>query len=117
MTNRELGRYGENVTCQYLEEKGYGIIGRNFKCQTGEIDIIAKEKEEIVFVEVKTRCSRKYGEPREAVDKIKRKHIKKAAEFYVCKNQLENQCIRFDVIEVYWNKNQYSINHIKNTLW
>ena len=83
MTNLELGKKGEIEAQKYLRKLEYDILARNFKCSYGEIDIIAKEKEEIVFIEVKTRCSQKYGEPREAVNQIKKKHIKKASAYYI----------------------------------
>ena len=117
MTNTELGKKGEQVASKYLQKLDYFIITRNFKCSHGEIDIIATDKNELVFIEVKTRGSKKYGEAREAVDKYKKKHIKKAAMYYIYKYRLENRFIRFDVIEIYVKNNQFYIKHIKNTLW
>lgn len=117
MTNTELGKKGETVAAKFLEKQGYTIITKNFKCSYGEIDIIATDKNEIIFVEVKTRCSQKYGEAREAVDMTKKKHIKKAAMHYIYKHRLENEFIRFDVMEVYLKKDKFFINHVKNTLW
>ena len=76
MNKKEIGNNGENKAQEYLERIGYFIVGRNFKCKFGEIDIIAIDKNELVFVEVKTRGSKKYGEAREAVNKYKKKHIK-----------------------------------------
>ena len=117
MNRKELGGVGEKEVCKFLEKKGYFVISKNFSCKFGEIDIIATDKNELVFIEVKTRCSKKYGEARDAVNTYKKKHIKKAATFYISKNRLENKFIRFDVIEVYLRKNGFFINHIKNTLW
>lgn len=117
MTNTELGQKGEREACKYLEKLEYFIIAKNFKCSYGEIDIIATDKNELVFVEVKTRCSIKYGEAREAVNQVKKKHIKKAATFYLYKNGLENQFVRFDVIEIYVKNDKFTIKHLKNTLW
>lgn len=117
MTKLELGQKGEEEVCKYLDKIGYFIVAKNFKCSYGEIDIIATDKNEIVFIEVKTRGSRKFGEAREAVNKYKKKHIKKAATFFIYKNKLENKFIRFDVVEVYFKEEKYFINHIKNTLW
>lgn len=117
MTKTELGKKGEIEACQYLGKLGYFVMARNFKCSYGEIDIIAIDKDELVFVEVKTRCSKKYGEARDAVDKYKKKHIKKAATFYIHKNKLENNFIRFDVIEVYLRDEKFNIKHVKNTMW
>lgn len=117
MTNIELGRKGEVEAYKYLDRLEYFIIARNFKCRYGEIDIIAIDKNELIFIEVKTRCSKKYGEAREAVNQIKKKHIKKAATYYIHKNGLENRFIRFDVIEIYFKNEKFYINHIKNILW
>lgn len=112
----EVGKIGENISTKYLEQIGYEILQRNFECKQGEIDIIAKDKEEIVFVEVKTRANMLYGKPKEAVDTIKQKHIYKSAEFYIYIKHLENLPVRIDVIEVYKKKEKYILNHIKNAI-
>lgn len=112
----EVGRIGENIGAKYLEQIGYKILQRNFECKQGEIDIIAKDKDEIVFVEVKTRANMLYGKPKEAVDTIKKKHIYKSAEFYIYIKHLENLPVRIDVIEVYKKKEKYILNHIKNAI-
>ncbi len=111
----ELGKTGEEIGTQYLINNGYKLIIRNFRCRQGEIDIIAKDKDEIVFIEVKTRRNTNYGCPIDAVDKRKQKHILNASKFYIYKNKLEKRKIRFDVIEVY-KKDKFYINHIKNIL-
>lgn len=112
----ETGKIGEDLVVKYLELNGCTIIERNFECRQGEIDIIAKDKEEIVFIEVKTRTNENYGKPKEAVDETKKKHIYKSSEFYVYLNHLENEPIRIDVIEVYKKKEKYILNHIKNAI-
>ena len=112
----ETGKIGEDIAVKYLQEKNYQIIERNFECKQGEIDIIAKDKEEIVFIEVKTRANILYGKPKEAVDKTKKKHIYSCAEFYVFLKKLENSPIRIDVIEVYKRKQKYLVNHIKQAI-
>ena len=111
----ELGKTGEEIGTQYLINNGYKLIIRNFRCRQGEIDIIAKDKDEIVFIEVKTRRNTNYGYPIDAVDKRKQKHILNASQYYVYKNKLEKRKIRFDVIEIY-KKDKFYINHIKNIL-
>ncbi len=113
--NREIGKIGEEEVCKYLVKNNYEILNRNFLCKCGEIDIVAKEKDEYVFIEVKTRMSKKFGVPAEAVDINKQKHIINATRYYTYINSLENKNIRFDVVEVYLNKNNKLINHIKNT--
>lgn len=111
-----FGQNGENIAENYLKSIGYFILNRNYRCKQGEIDIIAKDGEEIVFVEVKTRSSIIYGNPAEAVDIHKQKHIRKAAEVYVYFNQLYDCYIRFDVIEIYCNKGKFTVHHIKQAI-
>ena len=104
MNDKQLeGKIGEDKAETYLKEQGYEILCRNFRCMQGEIDIIARDKKTIVFVEVKTRTSTKYGEAREAVDKRKQKHIYESARYYLYQNRKENCTVRIDVIEVYIN--------------
>lgn len=109
----ELGKQGEEQATSYLKQKGYKIIQTNFECKQGEIDIIAKDKEEYVFIEVKTRQNYHYGQAAEAVTKWKQKHIWNATKYYIYIHKLENAYIRFDVIEIYKKNNQFTINHIK----
>ena len=113
------GKEGERKATEYLEKKGYKVICKNFRCLQGEIDIIAKDDKSIIFVEVKTRTSFKYGEAKEAVNEIKQKHIYKAAEYYLYKNKLDEAYVRIDVIEVYImnrrNKNKsYKTSNVSN---
>ena len=109
-----IGEIGEDKAVEYLIRNKYKIIKRNFRCKQGEIDIIAKDKNEIVFIEIKTRTGNQYGRPAEAVVKKKKDSIYRTAEFYVMINKLEKAYIRLDVIEVYFRyDNTYTINHIK----
>ena len=113
---QEIGKFGEEKVVEYLINHHYTIIEKNFRCYFGEIDIIARDnkKNEIVFFEVKTRNGNRYGNPADAVNRTKKKHIYKTAECYIHKNNIKNEFIRIDVIEVYLNKNgSYSINHIR----
>ena len=111
---KKIGNEGEEMATDFLKRRGYKIIERNFLCHQGEIDIIAKKKKEYVFCEVKTRRNVKYGEPRDSVNHTKKKHIYDATKYYLYKNDLCNEYIRFDVIEVYIHKDKSYINHIKN---
>ena len=116
----EVGKAGEKLAAQYLEKRNYKIIKQNFRCKQGEIDIIAEdgqgEEKDLVFVEVKTRTSLEFGTPAEAVDKTKRKHILKTANYFLYFNNIKEKNIRFDTIEVFLNKNKYKINHIKQIM-
>ncbi len=111
-----LGTKGEDIAVKYLEEIGCQILIRNFRSHYGEIDIIAKDKNEYVFVEVKTRASEKFGKPIEAVNNIKQKHIYKTAEYYLYCKKLENSYVRFDIIEVYKKQNEFYVHHLKNAI-
>lgn len=114
-TRHKTGTNGEEIAGDYLIKHKYNILERNYSCKQGEIDIIAKDliSREIVFIEVKTRCNFNYGFPAEAVTKTKQKHIIRVAKYFLHYYSLENCFIRFDVIEVYLNKSNYKINHIK----
>lgn len=112
----ETGKIGEDLAVRYLQQRNYKIIERNFECRQGEIDIIAIDKNELVFIEVKTRTSIKYGKPAEAVNQIKQKHLIKAVKYYLYSRHLENEFIRIDVIEIYLYDNRYRVNHIKQII-
>ena len=118
--NQEIGKLGEEIATNYLIEQGYHIYQKNFRCQVGEIDIIAIDKidkNELVFIEVKTRCQDQFGEPIESVNHTKINHLYKAAEFFLMLNKLENSYVRFDVIEIYEKPNKLlHINHLKNVM-
>lgn len=113
INKKEFGNIGEEISAKYLESIGYKIIERNFICRQGEIDIIAKDKDEYVFIEVKTRSNFLYGKAKEAVDNYKQKHIYKSTRYYLHINRLDNSYVRFDVIEVYLKDNKYKLKHLK----
>ena len=110
---QEIGKLGEKLATKYLEQLGYKIIERNFRCRQGEIDIIAMYSGKLIFVEVKTRRSEKYGNPAEAVNGVKQKHMINAARYYLYKTGQENKFIRFDVVEVKLKDGYYIVNHIE----
>lgn len=118
--SHEVGKLGEKLAAKYLEQSNYKIIKQNFRCKQGEIDIIAMDNEKVekdlVFVEVKTRTSLKFGTPAEAVDENKRKHILKTAKYFLYYNNIKEKSVRFDTIEVFLNNNKYKINHIKQIM-
>ena len=107
MNTKELGRFGEKMAAEYLKLNGYEIVAQNFSCRIGETDIIAKKNNRIVFFEVKFRTTDQFGLPREAIDKNKIEHIRKAAAVYMMWEKVTNYDVGFDVIEVY-------CNHIEN---
>lgn len=117
MNKKRFGTIGEKIAQNYLKNNGYEIIELNYYTKKGEIDIIAKNKDCIIFVEVKTRKNNNFGTPAMAVNYTKKKHIKSVAKIFLYKkNEFANLEIRFDVIEVYINKGKCKINHIKSIM-
>ena len=114
--HHETGKIGEDLAAKYLQQLDYRIIERNFVAKQGEIDIIARDKQELVFIEVKTRTNTLYGKPVEAVNEPKQKHLIGTAKYYLYSKHLENEFVRFDVIEVYLRQNSYRVNHIKQII-
>lgn len=112
--NSLIGKIGEELATKYLQDNSIKVIQRNFYCRFGEIDIIAKDKNELIFIEVKTRTTNKYGKPSEAVNFQKQKHMRKSIEYYLYSNKIVNTKIRIDVIEIYLDQYKYKLNHIKN---
>ncbi len=111
-----IGNRGEDIACEYLTKNGYRIVGRNFRVQGGELDIIARHNDELIFFEVKTRGPRAFGYPEEAVTIHKMKRITRAIKYYLCKTPIKNTYIRFDIISVELQNNlpDYKVNHLKN---
>lgn len=116
MIKKKLGKLGEQIATEYLEKNNYKIIKRNFYCRQGEIDIIAKDNDEIVFVEVKTRSSIDFGQPSEAVNSVKQKHMIKAAQYFLYKTNSINNFIRFDVVEVLIVDGRFNVKHIEKII-
>lgn len=99
--NKKVGAIGEDEAAKFLRKKGYRILERNFHTRWGEIDIIAKLKEKIVFVEVKTKSGNQYGEPWEMINRQKYQQVKNMARVYLTKNGLGEVPCRIDVIGVW----------------
>lgn len=87
MQTTRFGRDGETAAEKYLEGKGYHFLTRNFKRTHGEIDLIMEDGETLVFIEVKSRTNRRYGEPKEAVTPFKQQHIRYTAKAFACSRQ------------------------------
>lgn len=94
------GKEGEKLAASYLKSQGYRIIERNFKKRYGEIDIIAQEEETLVFIEVKTRWSRRFGRPEEAVTPWKLKSVIKTAQYYKMLHPELPDLMRIDVVAI-----------------
>ena len=103
---RELGNKGEELAARFLKKIGYKIMARQFRTRFGEIDLVAKDGHEIVFVEVKTRQTLEFGHPEEAVHPIKLAHMSAAGEAYLSDQKIENVAHRYDVIAITWPEGQ-----------
>ena len=103
---KTLGAQGEQLVAQKYIDNGYEIISRNFEYKTGEIDIIAKQNNSIVFIEVKTRTNTEISQPTDAINKRKRRNIVKTAEYFCYKQKLDlyGYFYRFDVATVIFDK-------------
>lgn len=111
---RQTGKLGEDITVRYLLKQGYRILCRNFHSRYGEIDIICEKNRDIIFVEVKTRKSERFGSAEEAVTLIKQKRLRKTAMVYLQQLDQSFKGLQFDVITVRLDASEVHINHIKN---
>ncbi|MBI2196587.1 YraN family protein [Candidatus Daviesbacteria bacterium] len=100
MTKIQAGNYGEKIAYKYLQKLGYKILERNYRIRGGEIDIVAKDGETLVFAEVKTRWSHEYGLPAESMTPWKIKYLLKTAMFYVQKINWGDREYRLDFVSV-----------------
>lgn len=111
--SRKTGLWGEIYAARYLRQKGYSIKSSNYRLSGGEIDIIAEKDDTFCFVEVKTRSVGVYFAPAEAVDYNKENNIRNAATAYVAHFKIDKN-IRFDIIEIILDKENYKLRHIEN---
>lgn len=116
MNKYKKGLFGESLACEFLKSKGYKIIERNFRIRGGEIDVIAKDGKTLVYVEVKTRSQKVFGEPEEAINWYKIKFLERAAKFYRAnrKNIRLPDQERIDVVSVDLSNTQPYFKLIKN---
>ena len=116
MDKKQTGNYGEDLACKFLKSNGYKILERNYRIRGGEIDIVAKEGDALVFIEVKTRWSHEYGPPVESMTPWKIKALLKTAKFYVQKINWEDKEYRLDFVGVDFagSKEEPKIELIKN---
>jgi putative endonuclease len=113
MDKRKVGDMGEAIAYAYLEKNKYKILECNYKNKIGEIDIIAREGDTTVFIEVKFRSSLGKGAPREAVNYYKQRKILQTAESYLKYKRLLDTSVRFDVIEITGDLQDNTIEHLK----
>lgn len=113
---QKLGKLGEDLAVSYLQKHGYRVIDRNFKARYGELDIICVKDNVLIFVEVKTRIGRAYGEPEESVTPWKLREVVKTSQYYVVTHQGLPEAERIDVIGIELDEGDkvVSFRHIKS---
>lgn len=114
--HNELGQTGEELAKKHLLEKGYKIEATNWRFGKDEIDIIAKDGEYTVFIEVKTRKTNYFGEPETFVTKTKQRFMIRAAQVYITQREIENEA-RFDIVAVLYGQNKVLIHHIEDAFY
>ena len=116
MTDRKqkIGKMGESIAVRYLKKQGYRIVEQNYRSKVGEIDIIAREKQSLVFVEVKTRSSGSFGSPKWAITPKKQKAISMAALYYLKMTNQNDVDARFDVVSILLQGEDTQIELVRN---
>ncbi|NWF93410.1 MAG: YraN family protein [Syntrophaceae bacterium] len=114
MEKKELGKKGEELALRFLRKKGYHIIERNYVCKMGEMDIIAKEKDTLTFIEVKTRTSTAFGPPQLSVNAAKQMQLSKVALNFLKEKGLGEAKARFDVVAILLGPKGAEIDLIKD---
>jgi putative endonuclease len=104
-SRQHLGKRGETLATNFLKENGYTILTRNYRRLSGEIDIIARDGDYLVFIEVKTRTGTSHGHPLEAITLRKQRQISKVAQCYLAEKNLFDTTARFDVVSIVMSRN------------
>jgi putative endonuclease len=118
--NRKIGKWGEEEATRYLKEKDYQILFNNWRAERGDIDIIAIDKDCLVFVEVKGGFSEKYGPPELRVTKNKQMQLKKLASIFLSGDEVKEidfEICRFDVVIIDGHQNKFDIRHYENAFY
>ena len=118
LSKKQLGDLGEDISEIFLAKMGYSIIKKNYRCKLGEIDLIAKDKNKIIFFEVKTRTNLNFGYPEESVNNLKVLKLKKLAIFFAVSENMHDLDMQFDVISINLSGTCFSgnIKNIKNII-
>lgn len=110
-SNKSKGAEGERIAAEYLEHQGLNILARNYRYDQAEVDLVCADGNELVFVEVKTRSSRMFGEPEESVTESKQEQLRKAAEGYCQEFLLDDKFYRFDIVTVILEGDKSIVRH------
>ena len=109
-----FGQTGEDLACRELERRGYAILARRYRVRGGELDIVAREGSTVVFVEVKARRTRAFGDAAEAVGFVKRRRITQLAQDFIARHRLTNCPFRFDVVTIHLNEGRPVLEVLRN---
>jgi putative endonuclease len=96
-----LGKMGEDLACRELEHRGYAILARRYRCRRGELDIVARDGQTVVFVEVKIRSDQAFGGASQAVTRTKQRRMVRLASDYLTRHRLDGRPCRFDVVAIH----------------
>lgn len=113
---RETGRRGEELAAAHLKAKGYQLIQRNWRCQSGELDIIAQDGETLVFIEVRARTGGRFGTAEESITPTKQARLIELAHTYLQEMSVVQQAWRIDVVAVQFGPGLPQINHLENAV-
>ncbi len=116
---KELGQWGEKLAAEYLQNLGYKLLEKNWRCRRGEIDLILQAGQVLVFTEVKTRQGRAYGTPEEGVTPAKARKLLQLAQYYLLEKDLDDIEWRIDLVAVEVNQDGRLVrcDHIPNAVW
>lgn len=115
-TNQIVGRYGERLAGRHLLARGLVLLDRNWRCPSGELDLVARDGPELVFVEVKTRRSVRFGTPVEAVGADKARRLRRLATRWLAAHGATGRPIRFDVVSVLLGRDTVGVEHLRGVL-
>ena len=110
--NQLVGGFGERVACRYLVSQGLVLLDRNWRSRAGELDVVARDGADLVFVEVKTRRSTQYGQPIEALVPAKVRRLRTLAHMWLAANAVRGDRVRFDVIGVLVDRS-VALQHVR----
>jgi putative endonuclease len=117
MKRRDVGIHGEKLAADFLSRQGYRILATNYRCSEGEVDIIAEDRDYLVFVEVRTRTGAQFGIPEESITPVKMGKLRAVASHYLQQNDGFSASWRIDVVVVLgWDNHVESIKHIENAV-
>jgi len=111
-----LGRHGEEMALEFLEENGFTVLEKNWRYRKAEVDLIATDGQTLVIIEVKTRSTDHFGTPEESINKAKQKLLCEAANAYIAIKEIKNE-VRFDIVSIVTDGNQTRLHHIRDAFY